>query len=52
MVEFDEIFLTGTTTQIITVSSVHQEGKKIFEPKKNNITARLQQEFIKITRGN
>lgn len=51
LVEYDEIFLTGTTTQIIPVKSIHLNGKKVFQPKKNNVTARLQQEFIKITRG-
>lgn len=47
LVEVDEIFLTGTTTQIMVVKSVHLDRKEVFNPKKDNITRLLQQEFIK-----
>ncbi|GHA39546.1 D-alanine aminotransferase [Salinimicrobium marinum] len=48
--EVDEIFLTGTTTQIAPVSSVTIEGKEMFASQKGEITARLQEEFVKRTR--
>ena len=48
--EVEEIFLTGTTTQIAPVSSVTIGGKEIFTSQKGQITARLQEEFVKITR--
>ncbi len=51
LVEVDEIFLTGTTTQIVKVTSVHSLEKVIFWPRKNDITKKLQAEFLKITRG-
>jgi D-alanine transaminase len=47
----EEIFLTGTTTQVAPVSSVTIQDKEIFSAKKGEITARLQEEFVKITRG-
>ncbi|WP_424494557.1 aminotransferase class IV [Salinimicrobium sp. GXAS 041] len=49
--EADEIFLTGTTTQIAPVSSVTIEGKELFTAQKGEITELLQQEFIKRTRS-
>ncbi len=49
--EVDEIFLTGTTTQIAPVSSVTIEGKEVFAAQKGEITRLLQQEFVKKTRG-
>jgi D-alanine transaminase len=49
--EVDEVFLTGTTTQIASVSSVTIEGEEVFAAKKGGITGILQQEFIKRTRG-
>ena len=49
--EVDEVFLTGTTTQITVVSSLHLKGKEIFASQKGQITARLQEEFLKLTRG-
>jgi D-alanine transaminase len=49
--EVDEIFLTGTTTQITVVSSLHLKGKEIFTSQKGQITAKLQKEFLKRTRG-
>lgn len=51
LVEIDEIFLTGTTTQIISVATVHSGEKEIYRSHKRNITEKLQQEFIKRTRG-
>ena len=51
LVEIDEVFLTGTTTQVVPVESIEIDGKEVFTPKKNNVTSRLQQEFLKITRG-
>ncbi|WP_324721571.1 aminotransferase class IV [Salinimicrobium sp. HB62] len=48
--EVDEIFLTGTTTQITTVGSLHYEGEEIFRSQKGEITARLQEEFERRTR--
>ena len=45
-----EIFLTGTTTQIAPVSSVTIEGKEVFTSQKGQITSKLQEEFVKITR--
>ncbi|WP_423818532.1 aminotransferase class IV [Salinimicrobium sp. TIG7-5_MAKvit] len=49
--EVEEVFLTGTTTQITVVSSLHLKGKEIFTSQKGQITARLQEEFLKRTRG-
>jgi D-alanine transaminase len=49
--EVDEVFLTGTTTQITVVEFLHSEGKEIFRSQKGEITARLQEEFYKRTRG-
>ncbi|MHA6281163.1 aminotransferase class IV [Salinimicrobium sp. CAU 1759] len=49
--EVDEVFLTGTTTQITVVESLSSEGKEIFRSQKGEITARLQEEFYKRTRG-
>ena len=51
LVEVDEIFLTGTTTQIIKVASVHSLEKEIFKPHKDKVTKLLQEEFLKLTRG-
>lgn len=52
LVEVDEIFLTGTTTQVLAVKTVFSEDeKKIFKGKSNKITKRLQQAFIDITRN-
>ena len=49
--EVDEIFLTGTTTQIAPVSSVTIDGKEVFTAQKGAVTKRLQEEFVKRTRG-
>ncbi len=51
LVEIDEIFLSGTTTQIISVASVHSDGKEIYRSGIKKITEKLQQEFIRRTRG-
>lgn len=51
LVEVDEIFLTGTTTQVVSVASVHSREKELFHASKNDITSLLQKEFIKLTRG-
>ena len=48
--EVDEIFLTGTTTQIAPVSSVNIEGKEIFTSQKGQITTALQKELTRVTR--
>jgi D-alanine transaminase len=48
--EVNEIFLTGTTTQITVVSSLHAEGKQIYTSQKREITVRLQEEFARLTR--
>ena len=48
--EIDEIFLTGTTTQIAPVSSIFLDGEEIFTSQKGEITTRLQKEFVRITR--
>ncbi|WP_093113683.1 aminotransferase class IV [Salinimicrobium catena] len=47
----EEIFLTGTTTQIAPVSSVTIDGKGLFSAQKGKITTRLQEEFLRRTRG-
>lgn len=49
LAQVDEIFLTGTTTQIAPVSSLTIEGKEVFCSQKGKITTRLQKEFVKMT---
>ena len=49
--EVDEIFVTGTTTQITKVATVHNREKGIFKSGKIEVTALLQREFIKLIRG-
>ena len=49
--EVDEIFLTGTTTQVAPVSSVSIEGREVVKLQKGEITSRLQEEFLKRTRA-
>ena len=52
LVEVDEVFLTGTTTQVLSVKSIFsQEDEEIFTGKSNKITRKLQQAFIDITRN-
>ena len=49
--EVDEIFLTGTTTQVAPVSSLVIKGKEVFRSQKGKITALLQKEFVRLTRS-
>ena len=49
--EVEEIFLTGTTTQITIVESLHAEGKEIYTAQKGEITTQLQEEFLLRTRS-
>lgn len=52
LVEVDEIFLTGTTTQILSVKSMFREEEDIYNnPKKGKITSELQEAFIELTRN-
>ena len=50
LVEVDEIFVTGTTTQIIPISSITHKNKKVYTPRKDSITRKLQKVFIERTR--
>lgn len=49
--EVDEVFFTGTTTQITAVSSIRSKENEIFNFQKGQITELLQEEFKKITRS-
>lgn len=50
--EVDEVFLTGTTTQILAVKSMFLNKREIFnKPESGEITRQLQEAFIKLTRG-
>ena len=50
--EVDEVFLTGTTTQVAPVSSIEIEGKEVFgRSEKGETTRRLQEEFVRRTRN-
>ncbi len=51
LVEVDEIFLTGTTTQVLAVKNMIYEEKEVFTAGKNKITSILQKAFIDITRN-
>lgn len=46
----EEVFLTGTTTQITSVSVLQDRRHVLFRGEKGEITERLQKEFYKITR--
>jgi D-alanine transaminase len=50
LVEVDEIFVTGTTTQIIPISSITHENKKVYIASKDSITRKLQKIFIERTK--
>ena len=50
LVEVDEIFVTGTTTQIIPISSITHKNKKVYTARKDSITRKLQKIFIDRTR--
>ena len=47
----DEIFLTGTTTQVAPVSSLTIKGQEVFRSQKGEITGLLQKEFVRLTRS-
>ncbi|GAB2774174.1 aminotransferase class IV [Salinimicrobium soli] len=50
--EADEIFLTGTTTQILPVTSVLHDDEEIYKSSEaGKITVRLQDAFHQMTRG-
>lgn len=51
LVEVDEIFVTGTTTQIIPISSITHKNKKVYTARKDSITRKLQKVFIERTRS-
>lgn len=52
LVEVDEIFLTGTTTQILSVNTMFRNEEDIYNsPEKGKITAKLQEAFIERTRS-
>ena len=50
LVEVDEIFVTGTTTQIIPISSITHKNKIVYTARKDSITRKLQKVFIERTR--
>ncbi len=48
----EEVFLTGTTTQILSVKSLLLNDKEIFKrPETGEITRQLQEAFLKLTRS-
>ena len=50
--EVDEVFLTGTTTQILAVKSMFLNEKEIFSRQDTrDVTRRLQEAFLKLTRS-
>lgn len=50
LIEVDEVFLTGTTTQVLTVKTmVSEDGTEIYAASGKQITERLQKAFIDIT---
>lgn len=52
LVEVDEIFLTGTTTQILSVKTMFRKEEDIYNnPEKGKITTKLQEAFIELTRN-
>lgn len=52
LVEVDEIFLTGTTTQVLAVKSmVSEDGEEIYSASEKKLTKKLQKAFIDITRN-
>ena len=51
LVEVEEIFVTGTTTQIIPISSITHKNKKVYSAQKDSLTKKLKEVFIKRTRG-
>lgn len=51
LVEVEEIFATGTTTQIMPINSITHKNKKVYIAKKDQITRKLQKAFIEVTRS-
>ncbi|PKD18358.1 aminotransferase IV [Salegentibacter salinarum] len=51
LVEVEEIFVTGTTTQIIPISSITHKDKKVYTAQKDSLTKKIQEVFIKKSRG-
>ncbi|SKB68165.1 D-alanine transaminase [Salegentibacter holothuriorum] len=51
LVEVEEVFVTGTTTQIIPISSITHKDKTVYTTRKDSLTKKLQQVFIKRTRA-
>ncbi len=51
LVEVDEIFLTGTTTQVLKVKTLISEEKERFIAGGHKVTGKIQQAFIDITRN-
>jgi len=50
--DVNEVFLTGTTTQILSVKSMLLNEKEIFNrPEVGQVTRQLQEAFIKLTRS-
>ncbi len=50
--DLDEVFLTGTTTQVMAIREIYHEDKIIFERQETGpITNRLQEAFIRKTRN-
>lgn len=48
----DEVFLTGTTTQVMAVKEMFSKGKKIFNrPETGSVTRKIQEAFIHKTRN-
>ncbi|HSJ11404.1 MAG TPA: aminotransferase class IV [Gillisia sp.] len=52
LVEVDEVFITGTTTQVLAVTSMFFEGKEVFKkPNIGKLTGRIQEAFLQIVRN-
>ncbi|CAN5176983.1 aminotransferase class IV [soil metagenome] len=51
LVEVEEIFLTGTTTQVMKVSTMFKGENEIFRSRSNPITQRIQKAFRETTRN-
>jgi len=52
LVEVDEVFLTGTTTQVLSVKNMRTTEEEVFNKEKTGkITRQIQEKFIEITRN-
>lgn len=52
LVEVDEVFLTGTTTQVLAVKAMRTAEEEVFrKDERGEITQQIQQAFIKMTRN-